>query len=220
MLTRTLGIATLALAAAAAPARADIMHWFWEVEVNDQPVDARSPVAVEVGDLVEIDIWTEFTPYHEGFAWAVFSVHASDDFFRNGEVSIDRWRGYGLNTDLDGFGDPGFFADADSSGYWDTIDHVVPAQFPPFFNSEFDPSNPLRTYRIGWTVESSDFERIELSHGTSLAGEYGAAVYFDPFGAFAVYDSTSTTLVIVPSPHSLLVVCLGLRGVLLVGRRR
>lgn len=152
------------------------MQWFWEVEVNGLSVSATSPVRVEPGDEVEIDLWTEFAPYGEGFAWPVFSIHTSDAFFRSGEVSVDRWRGHGLNIYLDGTGDNGSFADADGSGYWDTIDHVVPSQLPPFFNAEFDPSNPLRVYRIGWVVESSDFGFIQLRHGATLAGEYEGAV--------------------------------------------
>ena len=213
MFTRTLGIATLALAAAAAPARADIMHWFWEVEVNGLAVDATRPVVVAAGDSVDIALRSTWDPHRWGLAESVFSIHAGDHFFDvAAAIDIDESRGYGRHpafTSADDFG--GGLVDTDNSGSADVIDLIWLSQLPPMFGHD-DQSNPLRAYSLRWDIrvdlaEQAVLERVPTFVDALLIDR----VYSSPQGGYADYDATSSLVVFVPSPMSVAPLLFGLQ---------
>jgi hypothetical protein len=213
MFTRTLGIATLALAAAAAPARADIMHWFWEVEVNGEAVDATRPIGVVPGDQVDIQLRAQFDPYRDGFAAAEFGIATGGQFFECGTVNIDLSDGYGLNPYLAWqSGLPGEFADADGDGITDTIDDIVPLQFHPDWGYAFDDSNPVDVYRIGWEVQSSVRAPFTLNHQPTLSGRFYSGVWVDPYTPLD-YTPSSDQLMFVPTAGSSVVLVIAMAAV-------
>ncbi len=201
MFRRTLGIATLALAAAAAPTRADIMHWFWEVEVNGEAVEVGSPIGVVPGDQVDIELWAHFDPYRDGFAAAEFAVVTGDRFFESGRVSVDYSEGYGLNPYLTLGGKNGKFADSDGDGTADIVDDIVAFQLHPDWGSAFDPSEPVLVYGIGWQLDSMLDGSVVLAHTPQLSGRFHSAVWDDPYTAIE-YTPSSDSLVFVPSAGS------------------
>jgi hypothetical protein len=206
MLQRTLGITTLALAAAAAPTRADIMHWFWEVEVNGQAVDASRPIAVEAGDHLNLRLSASMSPGREGFAESYFAITLDEQFFLTGAVDIES-SGYGLSERLDDYSAGiGRIADADGNGRADMIDDINPFQVPnriPPHNT--DMSNPIFVYAFGWTMlpDGEINAPITIARAPTLAGDFVNAVYLDGWGARAEYDSQSDQVVIVPAPSVL-----------------
>jgi len=201
MFRRTLGITTLALASAAAPTRADIMHWFWEVEVNGQAVDVGRPIGVVPGDQVDIELWAHFDPYRDGFAGAEFAVATGGQFFESGTVSIDLSDGYGLNPRLAWSGLFGELADSDGDGTTDIIDDIVALQFHPDWGYAFDDSDPIHVYRIGWVLHSPLRGSVTLAHTPQLSGRFHRAVWDDPYTAIE-YTPSSDSLVFVPSAGS------------------
>ncbi len=204
MFTRTLRLATLAFAVAVAPTRADIMRWFWEVEVNGEAVDATQPIPVGVGDNLVIELWAEMIPGRWGFAESHFSLLADDSLFTQGVVNIDPADGYGVGHTLDDYvpGD-GEIVDSDGNGISDTIDGIhalqMPIEIPP---NNTDMSNPIQAYSLAWSVTASVDSRLEVIRQPTLRGEFVNAVYLDGWGARAEYISLDDTLCFVPSAGS------------------
>lgn len=213
MLRQALGITTLALAAAAAPTRADIMHWFWEVEVNGEAVDAGKPIGVVPGDQVDIQLRAQFDPYRDGFAGAEFAIATGEQFFECGAVNVDLSDGHGLNPYLVWSGLFGEFADADGDGITDTIDDIVALQFHPDWGYAFDESDPVDVYRIGWEVQSSVRESFTLTHAPQLSGRFYSAVWEDPYTTID-YTPNSDQLVFVPTAGSTGVLVIAMVAVL------
>ncbi len=204
MLTRLLAIGVLTAALLAANAHADIMHWFWEVEVNGQAVDATVPIVVGAGDQVDIELWAEWEPHRYGFAVGEYAISTGDDFFVvANEVNIDPWDGYGPAGRLGGWGYDGTAADADENGIFDTIDTIVNMQIPPAFNGSFDESNPLQLYRIGWTLETTPSIPISLVRTPWLDGWSRTWVFTDPWGAVAEYEDVTESVMFIPAPSVL-----------------
>jgi hypothetical protein len=194
------------------------MHWYWEVEVNGQSVDASRPVVVTGGDHVEIDLWADFDPYGAGFAAAHFAVRTGDEFFALGPVNTDPSDGYGLNGNLDGLGEQGMLVDSNGDGAIDAIDGILPFQLPHAFNSEYDFSDPIRIYGLGWTPSDAPTSRIVLLHGPTLGGESLNRVYLDAFGRFSDYGSVADMLVFIPCPSGAVVILAG--AVIAIRRNR
>ena len=199
-----------------AAAQADIMHWYWEVEVNGQAVDTGQPVVVRTGDHVDIELWAEFDPYREGFAAGHFSIAANDRFFSSGTVTIDPQQGYGLNPYLLTLGENGVLTDSDNSGIPDTLDSVLGFQLARGWGTGFDSSNPIQVYRVGWVLEEPLTLLTELYHGPTLDGDFWNAVYIDDFTT-TDYSALSDSLVFIPAPCAAAVLALS-AGALL--RRR
>jgi len=215
MFRRTLGITTLALASAAAPTRADIMHWFWEVEVNGQAVDAQRPIVVTPQDQVDIELWAEFDPHRDGFAGAGFAISTGDTLFESGDVLHTLDDGYGLNPYLSAFGQNGFLADEDGSGSFDRIDDIVAFQLHPEWGVGFDRSNPILVYSMGWNVLLPIAERFRIAQVPTLDGHFGGGVWVDAYTTLD-YPMQSEVLIIVPCPSVLFIVGGALLG---AGRR-
>ncbi len=65
----------------------------------------------------------------------------------------------------------------------------MPAQLPPFFNGDFDPSNPIYVMTVEW--ETDDFTPRQVCVGTfPLEGQ----VYIDEFGTTMTMNVVSQTL--------------------------
>lgn len=207
MLNKTLGIATLALAAAAATTRADIMHWFWEVEVNGEAVDATRPVVVEAGDSVDISLWSTWDPHRWGLAESAFAIATGDHFFEVAAlVSFDESLGYGRNP---AFGHADNFSgqtrDTDGTGEWDTIDLIWMFQLPPLFGHD-DQSNPLKAYTLRWELEEDLSESVSLARAPTVDdGWFINRVYGSEFGGYVDYSTLDDTVVFVPAPLSWIV---------------
>lgn len=190
-------------------ARADVMHWFWDVEVNGHLADESRPVPVEAGDRVEIALWADFDPYRAGFAAAVCAIDTDDALFLTGDVNIDPAEGYGLNPDLLALGENGMIVDSDASGAADVIDAIVGFQLARGWGGNFDPSNPIRVYRFGWTLTDTPSGEIRLHHSPTLDGQFSSSVYLDDFGNAVEYPTASDVLVIVPAPSVVLICAAG-----------
>ncbi len=212
MFRRTLGITTLALAAAAAPTRADIMHWFWEVEVNGEAVDSGQPVVVAVGDRVDIALWAEFDPYRAGFSASVFAIDVDPELFVAGAVNIDEASGFGRNPLLAELSDrSGTPTDTDNDGALDSIDDIEVWQLPMFWEDNGDWRDPLPIYAIHWDVLATPTTPIQLERGATSDGRVFSTVYWDIYGNSSEYDELNTPLVIVPTPGT------SLMGVVAIG---
>ncbi len=209
MCRQLLGAWIIAAAALALPAHADIMYWYWQVEVNGQTADASRPIVVGAGDEVEIELWAEFDPYREGFAFMYLGLATVDEFFEIGEVNINESEGYGRNRALRHLGGRGEFVDTKGGPAPDFIDGIVGYQPPRFYNSEGDWRNPLPIYRIGWSVLSELDREIPLQPTATTSGERLSHVYLvDEWGESTDYMNIDEVVRFVPTPGGL--------GVLLV----
>ena len=201
-----------AVAAAGSPAHADIMHWYWEVEVNGAGVDATQPVHVRAGDHVDIELWAEWTPRAHGFANAIPSISTGDVFFALAQfVNIDEQQGYGRNPTLSDFTiNSGDILDSDNSGIPDIIDFISLAQLPENMNANYDDSNPILGYRIGWALAATPGSGITLLRVPPLdyPTEFPDTVYTDPFGGMVEYATVADPLVFIPSPSGLVLFAL------------
>ncbi|MDQ7012795.1 MAG: hypothetical protein Q9O74_02730 [Planctomycetota bacterium] len=205
---RFLGAWIIAAAALALPAHADIMHWYWQVEINGQAVETNRPIGVNPGDNVDIELMAEYDPYGSGFAWAVFGLETVDEFFEGGEVNISTQDGYGLNRVLRQLGWSGEFVDSKGGPAPDFIDNIEGFQLPRGFGSDFDGRNPLMVYRIGWSVQSELDRVIPLRPTSTLSGDRISKVYITDWGEANDYMNIDEVVRFVPTPGGL--------GVLLV----
>ena len=190
-------------------AHADIMHWFWEVEVNGAGVDATQPVHVRAGDSVDIELWAEWDPVGEGFAWSDFAISTGDDFFTHGIVEIDEGLGYGRNEALRAYYFPGTPIDTGGSPAPDIIDLIDVFQFPSFFNSMGDWRHPLFIYAIGWDITEELDADIELHRAPTSAGQLFSGVYQSVYGDLVLYGESNDVLRFVPAPPAMLCVSFG-----------
>jgi hypothetical protein len=89
-------------------------------------------------------------------------------------------------------------------------------QLPPFFNAEYDASNPIDIYTITWTP--SDYSARDVSVGSANHANF--SVYTDDFGTSAEYDGAvgGARFSVVPAPASMAL--LGLGGLVATRRRR
>ena len=210
MLARILWLGALTGTLAAAQARADIMHWYWQVEVNGQAADANQPIVVGAGDEVGIELWAEWEPRGEGIATAVFSISAGDHFFEvASSVDVREEQGLGRNPTLSGESSAnGTFIDTDESDQYDVIDWIDVGQLPRFFGQEFDDSNPLAVYALLWTIDRPVEYSIVVQR-TDIV-QWGFAryqqVYLDEWGNGRDYDHAEDRLVFIPSPGNAVII--------------
>lgn len=198
MLMRILCIGVVAIAAA--QTRADIMHWYWQVEVNGQAVNADRPIGVNPGDNVDIELIADYDPYGSGFSWAYFGLETIDEFAEAGNVNINTQDGYGLNRALRSFGWSGEFVDTMGGPAPDFIDNIEGFQLPPGFNSIFDGSNPLMVYRIGWIVHSELDSVVPIRPTSTQSGDRISQVYVTDWGEANDYMNVDETVRFMPAP--------------------
>ncbi len=208
MCRRLFGAWIIAAAALALPAHADIMYWYWQVEVNGETADASKPIVVGAGDEVEIELWAEWEPRGAGFAASAFSISVGDQFFQvASSVDISEDRGLGRNPSLSALSDEnGMFVDTLNSGTFDQIDIIYAAQLAPFYGL-FDDSYPMRVYSVEWILSQDlgDAVRLERTNPFSVNAERYQLIYTDIWGNIAEYEHNEDTLMFVPTPPSLLV---------------
>lgn len=200
MLARMLGLGALIVTLAAAQARADTIHWYWQVEVNGQAVQTDRPIGVNPGDNVDIQLMADYDPYGSGFAYAIFGLETIDEFAEIGDVNISTRDGYGLNRVLLQGGGPGEFVDTDGGGTPDFIDDIVGFQAPMAFNSEFDGRDPLPVYRIGWSIHTAVGSEIPLRPVATLSGERLSHIYTTNWGESSDYTEVDEVVRFVPAP--------------------
>ncbi|MDQ7014647.1 MAG: hypothetical protein Q9O74_12250 [Planctomycetota bacterium] len=220
MYRQLFGAWIIAAAALALPANADIMHWYWQVEVNGQTADASKLIVVGAGDEVEIELWAEWEPQGEGIATAVFSISVGDQFFEvASSVDISEENGFGRNPTLSNESTAsGTFLDTDGSDMYDLIDWIDVGQLPRFFGQEFDDSNPLPVYSLLWVVDRPIEVPIVVQRADIV--QWGFAryqqVYLDEWGNGKNYDHSEDRLVFVPAPGNAIIIL----SILVPWRRR
>ncbi len=197
----------IAAAALALPANADIMHWYWQVEVNSQPADASKPIVVGAGDEVEIELWAEWSPQGAGFAWSWFSIATGDAFFEaSSEVNISESSGYGRNPSLSVLSSTnGTFTDTDGSGTADQIDWIDVGQLSRRFG-HFDDSHPMLIYSFAWVLGESINVPVVIERTDVFLRDTDRfqIVYTDDLGNQSEYDHIEESLIFVPAPSSVL----------------
>lgn len=211
MLTRWLAIGILAATLLAGSAHADIMHWYWEVEVNGQAVDATQPIVVGAGDQVDIELWADWKPHRWGFAAGYFSISTQDAFFEAAEfVNIDEDDGFGRNPSFaDLQTENGTFMDSDTSGQMDVIDAIGVSQLPFFINDTYDSGNPLPFYRIRWSLASDLSKQVSLIRSPTVVHGYLVdQVFADKWGTYLDYTPDDERLIFVPEPPVVIILCL------------
>ncbi len=217
---RLLGAWIIAAAALALPANADIMHWYWQVEVNGWTADASRPIVVGAGDEVEIELWAEYEPYRGGFAGSIFALDLGNRFLTLGDLTIDELLGFGRNDQMRLVHRPGTLFDADGDGRQDMVDAIEVFQFPQGFNSGGDWSNPVMIYSLRWDLETTPASNVYVNRAATSGGDLFSSVYSDQFGTEVFsYDEWSRTLVFVPTPWSVFLIFTGV-GASSVRRRR
>ena len=210
---RLLGAWIIAAAALALPAHADIMYWYWQVEVNGETADASRPIVVGAGDEVEIELWASMDPELEAIASAAFALRFGDSLLSVGDLNINPDHGNGLSPAFLAFGMNGVPIDTTGDGVPDTIDDIEAWQFSKIFGEPFyNDSNPVKVYSLGWALSQPPAEPITFRHTPTTAGRYESRVYTDVFGDSRVYSNTSDQLVFVPTPVSIAVFIIAICG--------
>ncbi len=174
---------------------------------------------VGAGDEVEIELWAEWSPPGDGFAWSWFSISVGDQFFETAaSVNINEEDGYGRNPALSfDPGGNGESIDSDSSGEYDLIDWIDVYQLPRIYGI-FDNSNPIRVYSLLWTIGSPVDLPVTVARADVFANgqQRFQRVWLDEWGSVAEYDQTEDLLVFIPGPAS----ALPLLYLLLLSRER
>ena len=81
-------------------------------------------------------------------------------------------------------------------------------QLPPFFNPDFDASNPIELYRIIWTTNDYSNRNVVLGDTNHLNSD----IYIDDLGGSVPYEGVpgTATILFVPAPPTLALLGLGL----------
>jgi hypothetical protein len=207
-----------AVAGTAATAHADIMEWYWAVEVNGRAVDASRPVVVQTGDNVDIELWALFDPYGAGFAGSLFAIATDEELHVSGRVNIDEDAGYGRNPLLAELTNgPGTMFDADGDDVPDLIDAIEVFQMPMYWEDNGDWSDPISVYSMGWTVTSELDDPISLLRAATADGTLISTIYTDVYGSTSDCEDRNATLTFIPAPATAVVCATGL---LFCSRRR
>ncbi len=189
--------ALLALAGTAAIASAQYtMHWYW---TGPATLDPGNPTGTYT-------LWAQMggSPI-VGYAGSIFDINAGcktcDGFISNGK------------------GNPALGALSNANGTQIDAENIVMAdtfQLPPFFNPNFDPSNPMWVYTLDITATSFNGGTFTLTTLNHL----NHSIYVDQFGTSKEATPTIDGLRItcVPTPASLGLI--GLGGLVAARRRR
>jgi MYXO-CTERM domain-containing protein len=191
-------ITVVAGLAAAAAAQNGTMTYVWTVGDT-----GNGDGNINVGESALLSLWASMDPGATGFAGSIYDIKG----FLNWDTGTVE---SAVNlVDTLGTG-PG-----DLQGNNDILG-IEAFQLPPFFNPDFDASNPIELYRIIWTPTEYNARSVTLGDANHLNND----IYIDDFGGSVSYDpvpGSASFTVAVPAPASLALLAL---GGLLAGRSR
>ena len=158
------------------------MTFYWDIN------DTGSDFFLYSGEaVINFKLYASMDPEQVGFAGSIYEILGGDEFGSAGVVTL-------YDNKLDSLTD-----DGELQGNNDILD-IESFQLPPFFNPDFDSSNPILLYEINWEV--ADFFMIAT---LSSANYLNSAVYTDDLGSSEQYDAiTTTATVLIPAPASVL----------------
>jgi len=192
------GIAAIAVCGLAAMAGAQgTMTITWSVSDT-----GNGDGVVEPGESAVVTMWAQMDPALIGFAGSIYDIGGDADWAAGALVSYENL----VDTLATG---PG------TLGAGNSITGIESFQLPPFFNPNFDASNPIALYTMVWTP--ADYSLKFVTFGS--VDHVNFDVYTDTFGGSTGYTGEVFAGLIktVPAPASLAL--LGLAG-LATGRRR
>lgn len=194
------------------------MHWYWQVEVNGYVADTSSAIAVNPGDVVDIELAVNWEPDAVGFAASIFGINQAEGdaspLFLSGSFDNSEANGYGRKPCLAALSaDNGNPIDSDGDGRVDSLDLIDTFSLPQFFGGCGAPGGwppyppPLeRVYTMQWVVGADAFTPFSIVHGPAANGAFTNSVYLDTFGTAVEYDSINDELafVYIPAPATTL----------------
>ena len=128
---------------------------------------------IEPGEDALLTLWGEMSPQEVGFGASYFQIIGLSLWETGTVVSYDNL--------LDEYTDDGtLLADG-------TITDIDAFQMPPFFNPEFDGSNPIPIYRIVWAPDSYADRMVMLTSDAHLYSD----VYIDEYGSSIPYAAVT-----------------------------
>lgn len=191
-------LTTVALGALAGLASAQVMTITWDITDTGDADGVITP-----GESAVLTMFAEMDPMQVGFAGAIYGIGGDADW-QAGAIGSYQNLVDSLNTG------PG------TLGAGNFITNIQNFQLPPFFNPNFDASNPIALYKIVWTP--ADYTPKNVGFGS--IDHVNFDVYTDDFGTSTGYqgDVYSGLIKVIPAPAS--AALLGLGGLVGVRRRR
>ena len=197
---RTRMMAAALGAAAAAACGQGTMQFYWDLNG-----EGTNEIAIAPDDTVNLRLYVLMDPTPViGFADAIYDIVGLHDW-DSGEITLYENK-FGAITD-----------DGELQANNDILD-IESFQLPPFFNPEFDRSNPVWLYEIEWTPDDYTARIVEVTDANHVVG----AVYTDDFGSSVEYEilpSDGARIFIVPAPAGLVGLGLGLAAGMRRARR-
>jgi hypothetical protein len=159
---------------------------------------------VEPGESAVMTMWASMDPTPAvGFAGAIYDIGGDADW------------GAGTIVDYVNLVDT-LATGPGTLGGGNAITGIESFQLPPFFNAEYDASNPIALYSIIWTP--ADYVAKFVSFGSTNHVNFD--VYTDDFGTSESYDGEvfSGLIKVIPAPAS--IALFGFGGLAAIRRRR
>lgn len=167
--------------------------YFWDI--NDTGSDTYLYTQGE--DPINFKLYALMAPEQVGFAASTYEILGSDDYADGMVVNYTNRLGFGTG-------------DGDLQGNNDIL-NIEAFQLAPFFNPDFDTSNPILLYEIDWEAPDG----LMIARLTS-ANHLNNAVYIDDLNTESYNAITTIATVYIPAPASVL----PLVGLLAWRRRR
>lgn len=192
------GFVSVLITTAGAALAQGTLTYYWDV--NDS---GSNTVTISPGETVSLRMWATWTPGGSGFAGSIYDI-----------LGVENWD-TGTITRYDNLLDE-LSDDGDLQPNNDILG-IEAFQLPPFFNPNFDDSNPIALYEIDWTPNDYSARTVRLVDANHLNN----TIYTDDFGSSIEFEQTPSegaTILIIPAPAPLALAPLGLAA--LARRRR